>query len=367
MAAMNYAYVDGMFEGGFFGDLSKPHAFALVNKNLPVLLKNLVLWRIAQQQQEILPQHNGLTAGFNRWHKLPKAKTPIPEGKTPPFSKMDRTIYKTDVQMYGDWVRLTKHIKIAFESDYIQRVTERQSVQAAETLDSLLWDVVQEASSRGYATTGSNTMSHVNRTIAMTAGKTVSDPALREANPPSEKLIDMFERVLVSKDAEKISKAIEATSRVGTVGIPSGFIAVCHPDLIPDLRMIPGFVRVEEYASQGPIFKDEIGAVNGTRFVPSTNCTVHQGAGAALEANAKLKATNGKVDVYPIIILAADAIATVRMERFKTVVPIIVNPKPSSEDIFGQHGGIAWMTFFAGLIVDPDSCYLLHVAASSLT
>ncbi len=356
----DYAMVQGMFKAGSFGDLTRPFAYRIIAKNMPILLENLILWRIASQQNYTQPLHNGLSVGFQKWNKLPVNKSPVPEGKTPPYDVMEQNLLMRTLQLFGRWVRLTKHIDLVGDAGFIEATTARQTHQASRTLDSLQWDTCLESNQKGYATSGTNySMPNVDRTLGMSKGVT-------EAGEVSNtKLLDVVQRVLSGNDAVPLTKAIEAGPYISTVPVPEGFLVLGHTDLEQDMRSLPNFNAVETYAKQSNLFKGEKGKQGSFRFVTTTNATVYRGAGAA-KGTLKLKATNDKIDVYPLIILGEDATAVVRLEDMKTVVPIVVKPKHTGGDIMAQHGGIAWLTFYAGANTEPLSLYVLFVACSSL-
>ena len=97
---------------------------------------------ISHETEDILEQNMGLTTGWERWEKLQKATTPIPEGWTPNYDEMDRTVIKATLSMYGSYVPLTRHVTTVYDKDYIKNTSDKQMIQAAETIDELMIDVL---------------------------------------------------------------------------------------------------------------------------------------------------------------------------------------------------------------------------------
>ena len=93
----------------------------------------------------------------------------------------------------------------------------------------------------------------------------------------------------------------------GTVPIEPAYLALCHTNLLPDVRKIDGFVTCAEYGSAKPVSKHEKGAIESLRFLMSPELTPFLGAGAAV-GQTNMKATDGDIDVYPVLICAKYAL-----------------------------------------------------------
>lgn len=97
------------------------------------------------------------------------------------------------------------------------------------------------------------------------------------------------------------------STKVGTTPLEASYLAFCSSDLEPDLRNIPGFT-VTAFVGSGAKYKGEFGAVQNIRFITNADYTPFADAGAAI-GSGNFRSTSGTSgDVYPIIIVAKDAL-----------------------------------------------------------
>lgn len=114
-----------------------------------------------------------------------------------------------------------------------------------------------------------------------------------------DKATNLFER----NNCKPITKAISASSNYGTAPIDAGWILITHPDVARDCRNMPGFVRVEEYAS-GSKLDGEVGSYNRIRVVQTTNAIRFLDAGGTV---AGTRSNLGSAaDVYISLLISED-------------------------------------------------------------
>ena len=75
------------------------------------------------------------------------------------------------------------------------------------------------------------------------------------------------------------------------------------------------------------------------------------GGGAA---GSMISTTGTSADVYPLIILAPDAWATVRLRGVNSGSIAVVNPKPRGGDALGQRGTLGWKFWHSALILNDE-------------
>jgi N4-gp56 family major capsid protein len=156
-------------------------------------------------------------------------------------------------------------------------------------------------------------------------------------------------RTLKRQLAKPITSVVRASVNYGTDPIAPAFIGLCHPDLEYNLRKASGFVPIEKYASGG--FMDgEIGKISDVRYILSTIVEPFRGAGASGGSN--VIETGGVADVYPIIYLAKDAYGLVPLKGGNSIVPMIVNAKPSDSDPMAQRNHAAWKAMQTTIILN---------------
>lgn len=112
----------------------------------------------------------------------------------------------------------------------------------------------------------------------------------------------------------------------------------------------PAFVPVQQYAEAGKIASGEIGAVGNFRFIEVPKMLHWAGAGAEVTNNGGYRESNGKYDVFPMLVVGNKSFTTIGFQtsgeetKFK-----IIHKKPGSDradrnDPYGKTGffSIQW-------------------------
>ena len=281
---------------------------------------------------------------------------------TPNFVNLQHTTIKHNLQQYGSYVNTTDIMLAASHDPIVQVITERQAQQAGETLDFISYKEFRAGSQVGYGrSTGSTGRSDVNLHIA---GTNATPPAA-PWNVNQTTLLDRAIRVLENNDATKLKEQLDATDGVTTSPIRESFVAIGHVDLRQDLEKIPGYVPVEQYADQGDVMDGEVGAARGIRFILTTQAMPFKGAGAAVGTTG-LKSTGGNIDVYPIVIMAADFGGCATLGGKDSLRSKVVAPKPGPGDPLGQRGTVAWDTMYSCVILQDLYLYRIEVGATNI-
>ena len=345
----------GLLTGSSYGDLSKHDAYTIQKRMLPIAKRLLTFSKFAQRETK--PQKEGLEIRHRRYERFPIVDTPIAEGVTPNFVNLQHTTIKHNLQQYGSYVNTTDIMLAASHDPLVQVITERQAQQAGETLDFISYKEFRAGSQVGYArSTGSTGRSDVNYTIA---NKNAA------AGTAATTLLDRAIRVLENNDSTKLKEQLDATDGVSTSPIRESFVAIGHVDLRQDLEALPGYVPVEQYADQGDVMEGEVGAARGVRFILTTQAMPFKGAGAAVGATG-LKATGGNIDVYPLVIMAADFGGCATLGGKDSLRSTVVAPKPGPGDPLGQRGTISWQTMFSCVILQDLYLYRIEVGATDI-
>jgi N4-gp56 family major capsid protein len=281
---------------------------------------------------------------------------------TPNFVNLQHTTIKHNLQQYGSYVNTTDIMLAASHDPLVQVITERQAQQAGETLDFISYKEFRAGSQVGYGrSAGATGRSDVNLHIA---GTNATPPAA-PWNVNQTTLLDRAIRVLENNDATKLKEQLDATDGVTTSPIRESFVAIGHVDLRQDLEKIPGYVPVEQYADQGDVMDGEVGAARGIRFILTTQAMPFKGAGAAVGTTG-LKSTGGNIDVYPIVIMAADFGGCATLGGKDSLRSKVVSPKPGPGDPLGQRGTVAWDTMYSCVILQDLYLYRIEVGATNI-
>ena len=121
----------------------------------------------------------------------------------------------------------------------------------------------------------------------------------------------------------------------------------CHTDAKGDVRNLPDFTKVEEYGSFKPIHPREFGAVEDYRFISSPLFVPFLAAGSAT-LNGMVSVGNSNVDVYPYLMVGANAWGQVALKGENALTPTVLPAKKRDHanplGMFGYVGADTWFS-----------------------
>lgn len=302
----------------------------------------LVLSKFAQVKP--IPANKGQTIKFRRPVPFAPATTPLTEGVRPESQKMTYEDVSVSLRQYGAWSEITDVIQDTHEDPVLQDLTMLSGEQAGETGEVLLWGAISSGTNAIF-TTGSQTSA-------------VKDVLKIEH-------IRAAVKKLQRNRAKKKTSILGASVKISTQPIEASYIAVCHTDLEPDIRNMPGFTPVAEYGSGKAIVPQEFGSVENVRFVTSALFAPQANAGAASSTVSSTDGTNA--DVYKVIVFGQDAYGTCPLKGKDAAEMKIRNPgKPEKGDELGQTGSVGWKMWWAGKILNDAWLVRIETAATKL-
>ena len=353
----------GSLTGQSYGDLSANDAFTIQKRMLPIAKRLQTFAKFAQRETK--PQKQGLEIRHRRYERFPIVDNPVAEGVTPDFTSLEHTTLKHTLKQYGSYVNTTDVMLAASHDPVLQVITERQAQQAGETLDFLAYKVFRAGTSVKHVGTSASARSDVDYHIG-NAAPVAGDPC----NSGKTSAIQTAVRQLEANDAKKLRNKLRASVGIATEPIRESYIAVCHPDLRQDIEALPGFVVASKYSDQGDAMEGEIGAVEGVRFITTTQATPFKDAGDSVtqtsSVNDEVSTSGSKADVYPVIIMAEDFGGCATLGGMDSLRSKVVMPKPGPGDPLGQRGTVAWDTFYSCIILQDLWMYRLEVVATKL-
>ena len=346
ITANNYTTVGG----SLYGDLSTEDALTIQSKMLPIAKKNLTFARFAQKDSK--GTNEGNTIRHRRYKKFAINETPLGEGVTPDFDTLESEVISHSVRQYGRYTPVTDLMELLGQDPFVSIITDRQAIQAAETMDMLAYKHFRSPSnvifSNGSARNAVNTTLHADG-----------------------EEFDQAIRYLENNDAVKMTEMQSASPGQETQPIRAGFIAICHPNLRYDLEQINGFVPVEKYADSGAIMEYEMGSYNGIRFIATTQAIPFDrdgstAAGAGASGGTNVIEKGGTAEVYPIVIFAKDSVGTATIGGMDSIVPKVVKPTPSGTDPLGQRGTVGYTFMFGSVVLNEDWMISVETAVSTI-
>ncbi len=339
-----------------YGDISPRTAAYAVSELLKRGLPYLVIEKFGQTYP--IPTNSTKVAKFRRYFLVgatgsagsadptmafstPLALTPLIEGVTPAGKKMANQDYTVTLVQYGDYATITDVILDTHEDRVLQQMTEVLGESAAQTIETIRYNVLKAGTNVFWANGGVRTA--VNTVITTDLQRKVTTALTRQ-------------------NGKRITNVVKSTADFRTEPIEAAFIGLVHPDLETDIRKMVGFIHTKQYGTVTP-WENEIGAVESVRYLQSTIFAPFADAGGAAGL---MRTTSGvSADVYPVLYLARDAFGIVPLKGKDSLVPMVVNPKPAPGDPLGQRGTVGWKAMTACVILNDCWMARLEVAATA--
>lgn len=316
---------------------------------------------------ERMPSNAGIQMTFRRW--LPTGATTstpntwnvqvgshrINEGETPTAETVVPQDIPVTMDQYAFVYRWSDRVEDVHEDDVPAAVKKIAGQRAGLLLEMIKWGQAKSCTNAYYA-----------------AG--VASRSLVAAKV-SATLIANITRGLENNMAELLTQALKASTGYETRAIDSCYVGFCHPNLRYDLEAMPGFVKAKDYPGGAAdlLDPDEVGSLGKVRFIQSPHFTPYLQAGTTATANTILSAGvpnsagSEAADVYPIVIMAEEAMGSV---AFRGKDAMEVGYKPAGEkvkgDILGQRGEMGMKCWSAAVILNNFHMAVAEVACSAL-
>jgi N4-gp56 family major capsid protein len=240
---------------------------------------------------------------------------------------------------------ITDVIEDVHTDPVLQQATEALGEQAAQTVETLRFNVLKAGTNVWYANEVA-ARADIITPIALSDQRHVTTGLNRQ-------------------NSRKISSVIASTTDFNTKSVEASYMAICHPDLETDLRSMPGFKVCADYGPHTTPFEGEIGSCEQVRYLTSTIFAPFLNAGAAVGSSG-LRSTGGTdIDVYPILVFGRDAFGMVPLKGKSAMTPMVVNPKPTSGDPLAQRGTVGWKLWSGTIILQDAFMARLEVGATA--
>jgi N4-gp56 family major capsid protein len=326
-----------MGEYTLYGDISPRTQFTAWGKLLKRTVPGLITERTAQTKP--MPKGKGRTMIFRRYLALAVSTTPLAEGVTPGATKPTYVDVEVTIEQYGDWIGITDVIEDTHEDPVLEEFKGLQSRQMKDTRETLNINILKGGSNVFYTNGAART--DVNTVMDRGDFRTIV-------------------RDLRGSDAEYYTEILSGKPNYDTSPIGPSFIGMGHTDTAADLQNVTKYTEVKNYPDPSKAQEYEHGAVENIRFMLTTMFDSWPGIGGA--AGTMKTSAGGLADVYPLIIVAPDAWATVPLRGVDSGNITVVNPKPTKDDPLGQRGTLGWKFWHAAVILNDDLMARLETA-----
>lgn len=270
-------------------------------------------------QTRDIPKNGGKTIEFRKYDQLPKALTPLTEGVTPEGQEMKVTKLEATVKQYGGFVALSDLLILTAIDNNIVEASELIGSQAGRTLDTISREVMNAGTNVQYA-----------------EGQVTSREEITSDMKLTVKAVKMAVRFLKKQNAKRIN---------------GYFYGIINPDCSFDLTEDEKFVEVVKYKTPEKIYNGEIGAIEGVRFVETTEAKIFTGAGAS------------GIDVYSTLILAANAYATTKIKGGGLETIIKQLGSAGTADPLDQRATVGWKALKVTEILSQQ--YMVRIESAS--
>jgi N4-gp56 family major capsid protein len=286
----------------------------------------------------------GGTNGAGTAFVTPLSLTPLVEGVTPSGSNITNQDYTVQLAQYGNFLTITDVIEDTHTDPILAQMTDILGEQAAQTLETLRYNVLKAGTNVWYAN--------------LVAGRSSVVTAITLAD--QRRVTTGLNR----QNAKKITTVVASNPDFSTKSVEAAYMAICHPDLETDIRNMTGFVPVASYGPHTSPFEGEIGNIEQVRYLTSTIFVPFADAGGA--AGGTFRSTSGTdCDVYPILIFGRDAFGLVPLKGKSSMTPMVVNPKPAAGDPLAQRGTVGYKFWTATIILQDAFMARLEVACTA--
>lgn len=321
-------------------------------KFLDYSLKTM-FWQNWASQIE-LPLNVGKQVTVQSWNPPKKVLAPVPmvEGVTPDSKTLSKREVTTQLVWYGNFLQHTDRVETILEDggkNLLDAENKFLGDLQVEERDMAMFNILIGGTNVIYA--------------AGVANRGLIDTALSIGD------LHIASRTLKNgldgRAGRPISKMMKSNGDFGTVDIESAFICAITPDLEYDVRSLPGFAPTSSYGSPSSVIHEtEFGKVDNFRFMVTTDYKFFAAAGASVTGKNILG--TGDADIYPIIVLAEDAYATVPLTG-KMGMKLIRKELGSSGslDPLDQRATVGYKNPFAGLITFQERMVRIEVAVTS--
>lgn len=164
----------------------------------------------------------------------------------------------------------------------------------------------------------------------------------------------------------KNTTVITGSTKIDTKTLPAARVMFVGPDMIQQLRKMTdyhgdaAFIPVQKYGDATTILRGEIGTVDQFRIVVNPEMMKWEGAGATVADDKGIFTTDGKADIYPMLVVGDDAFTTIGFHPTGTNTKFeIIHVKPgsgnaSNADPYGKRGFMSIQWWYGFMVHRPE-------------
>lgn len=332
------------FSATHYSDVQPRIGTYAVGKMLAYADSQLVLEKFAMVTP--LPKNKGLTIKWRRPVPFAVETDTLLEGQTPNPEIMQYEDISASISQYGGWVQITDVIRDFHEDPVFNNIVELLAKKAADIKEAIIWGVIRAGTNVVYSG-------------AATSRATVEAPISADE-------LDLCLRTLKANHARPITKMLSGSDKVGTEPVRGGYVGVGSIYQEQDIERLDGFVPIHKYGSQAPLCPQEIGTRGQIRFILTPHLEPIYGAGSSTTTG--VQNTNGRVDVFPLVIFGEDAFGVTPLKGMESATVKVQQPGAviTETDPIGQRGLVSWMFWYVAVRLNELWMVRVESAVSAL-
>lgn len=188
------------------------------------------------------------------------------------------------------------------------------------------------------------------------------------ANTVTLNLLRKMAKTLLANHAMPITKVLVPSTSFASAPIEAAFVVFCSTDLEPAIRDLPNFKDIVNYSQRKPLHELEIGSCERYRFVLSPELAGYPDTGAAVGATGMISTTGTLIDVYPIIVMAEEAVGQVHLGGVENWDAWYLSPNQRDKaDPGGQRGYVGAKWYYAAGILNQGRMAVAECGTPTLT
>ena len=290
---------------------------------------------------------------FNNWDVKPEEHL-LTEGVTPPTQDITPQNVPVVIRQYGVLFSYTDQTANLYEDNFREVMRKRTGETIGLIKELTNYNTLRATTTKFYTLTSTGAQATMRSQIA-TAMKSTD---LRR--------VSMY---LQTNGGMKVKPAL-MDRRAGndSSNVEESFCVYCHTNMEATIRALDNFTPVSDYARFAPISQYELGADTNFRFILSKELNPYLASGGTSSVMGELavqKDASNKVHVFPVIIMAQSAWATVSLANLRSVKDVTELPVgvKTKSDPLGQLGFIGAKIYHTSFIENDGWMAVLESAA----
>lgn len=214
--------------------------------------------------------------------------------------------------------------------------------------------------------------------VVLYAGGATSTGALTGAGTATVVTYGDLSRLSVELDnnrCPKTTKVISGSRMVDTRVIRGGRVMFVGSELTETLERMTdyfsaqAFIGIQHYADAGTILNGEIGSVGPFRIVVVPEMMHWAAAGANEGTNLGYRATAGKYDVFPMLVVGDGSFTTIGFQTSGNSVKFVIkhakpgSPESYANDPYGETGFMSIKWYYGFMALRPERIGLIKTVA----